>query len=192
MSARAGQRLLRVLNTNPNAGLPKALLSLSYPTPFASMVQKYSQAEQISPLLMYAFIRQESFFDPRALSGAGAFGLTQVLPSTARAVSQRIGAGAIDDNDMLLQADLNLRLGANYMSVQLNDFGDDIFVALAAYNAGPAAARRWIRASEDDADLYLETVEFTETQLYIEIVGENYAIYRYLYGGETIPTLPAD
>jgi soluble lytic murein transglycosylase-like protein/TolA-binding protein len=189
LSARAGQRLLRVLNTNPNQGLPKALMSLSYPAPFAASIQKYAQAEKISPLLMLAFIRQESFFDPSALSGAPAYGLTQLLVSTARSVSAKIGAGDITAGQ-LFQADLNLRLGASYMAGLLKDFDSQIFVAFAGYNAGSNAARRWAKDAGDDADLFLETVEFSETRLYVEIVAENYAIYRYLYGGSPIPELP--
>jgi soluble lytic murein transglycosylase len=191
LSARAGQRLLRVLDTNPNEGLPKALLSLSYPAPFAASVKKYADAEKISPLLMLAFIRQESFFDPSAQSGAPAYGLTQLLAATARSVAQKLGLGEVKADD-LFGADLNLRLGANYMAAQLKDFDNDIFVAFAAYNAGPDAARRWAKAAGDDADLFLETVEFSETRLYVENVAENYAIYRYLYGGQDLPSLPGD
>jgi soluble lytic murein transglycosylase len=190
LSARAGQRLLRVLNTNPNAGLPKALMSLSYPAPFAASLEKYASTERVSPLLLLAFIRQESFFDPGAASPV-AYGLTQLLPATASSVAGRAGlpAPAVED---LYRADLNLRLGANYMATQLKDFGDNIFVAFAAYNAGPNAARRWHSAAGDDADMYLETVEFRETRLYVEIVAENYAIYRYIYGGHKAPELPED
>jgi soluble lytic murein transglycosylase len=190
LSARAGQRLLRVLNTNPNAGLPKALLSLSYPAPFASSLEKYASAERVSPLLLLAFIRQESFFDPGAASPV-AYGLTQLLPATASSVAGRLGlpAPAVED---LYRADLNLRLGANYMATQLKEFDDNIFVAFAAYNAGPNAARRWHSAAGDDADMYLETVEFRETRLYVEIVAENYAIYRYLYSNQKVPELPED
>jgi soluble lytic murein transglycosylase len=191
MSARAGQRLLRVLNLNPNEGLPKALLSLSYPAAFPTNVQRYAQAERISPLLMLAFIRQESFFDPRAISPVGALGLTQVLPSTGRILAQELGVARFEP-DHLLQTELNIRFGASYMAARLREFDNNIFVALAAYNAGPNAARRWIAASSGDADLYVETVEFRETRMYIEIVAENYAIYRYLYGGSRVPDLPRD
>ena len=88
MSGRAGQRLLRTLNTNPRDGLPKPLLSLSYPAAFGPMVEEFADDEDVSPLLMLAFIRQESFFDPRAVSPAGALGLTQVLTSTGRIAVQ--------------------------------------------------------------------------------------------------------
>ena len=189
MSARAGQRLLRTLDTNPNAGLPKALLALSYPPAFGAFAQKYASAERISPLLMLAFVRQESFFDPRAESPAGALGLTQVLPKTGKSLADKMGVTGVDD-EALLEADLNLRLGARYMADQLKQFNNEIFVAFAAYNAGPNAAQRWRKTAGDDADLFLETIEFSESRLYVEIVSENYAIYRYLYAGESIPNLP--
>jgi soluble lytic murein transglycosylase len=189
MSARAGQRLLRTLNTNPNGGVPRALLSLSYPPAFGAGVTKYAQDERISPLLLLAFIRQESFFDPRAESPAGALGLTQVLPTTAKALADKLNAGTAD-RERLLQADLNLRLGARYMADQLARFDNEVFVAFAAYNAGPGGAQRWRKTSGDDADLFLEVIEFAETRLYVEIVAENYAMYRYIYAGEEAPNLP--
>ncbi len=189
MSGRAGQRLLRTLNTNPNQGLPKALSALSYPAAFGSFAQKYAQDEKISPLLLLAFVRQESFFDPRAESPAGALGLTQVLPDTAETVADKLGVKGTDDEDFL-EADLNLRVGADYMADQLNKFNNEIFVAFAAYNAGPNGAQSWRKISGDDADVFLETIEFSETRLYVELVSENYAIYRYLYGGENVPDLP--
>jgi soluble lytic murein transglycosylase len=190
MSARAGQRLMRVLNANPNEGLTKALLSLSYPAAFGPLVQRYAEAEGISPLLMLAFVRQESFFDPRAVSPVGALGLTQLLPESAQVAATALGISTAVPNEQLLHADLSLRLGARFMAEQLARFGGDVFVALAAYNGGPTSAQRWADAAGDDADLYLETVEFGETRLYIEIVAENYAIYRYLYAGEPEPNLP--
>ena len=189
MSARAGQRLLRVLNTNPSAGLPRPLLSLSYPAAFGPLVQKHAAEQKVSPLLMLAFIRQESFFDPRATSPAGAFGLTQVIPTTGDAIARTLGVSGYE-SDQLLHADLNLRFGAKYMADQLEKFKGELFVALAAYNAGPTAAARWRDASGNDADLFLETIEFHESSLYVEIVAENYAIYRYLYGGQPEPNLP--
>jgi soluble lytic murein transglycosylase len=189
MSARAGQRLLRVFDTNPNAGLPKPLLSLSYPAAFGPLVEKYAAEQKVSPLLMLAFIRQESFFDPRATSPAGAFGLTQVVPGTGEAIAKTLG---VDDfaAEQLLHADLNVRFGAKYMADQLEKFQGEIFVAFAAYNAGPTAAGRWRQDSGNDGDLFLETIEFHESRLYVEIVAENYAIYRYLYGGQPEPNLP--
>jgi soluble lytic murein transglycosylase len=94
--------------------------------------------------------------------------------------------------DQLYQADLNLRLGANYMAGLLKDFDSQIFVAFAGYNAGSGAAKRWLSESGNDADQFLEQVEFSETRLYVEIVAENYAIYRYIYAGEAAPDLPGD
>ncbi|MPZ47765.1 MAG: transglycosylase SLT domain-containing protein [Dehalococcoidia bacterium] len=189
MSARAGQRLLRILNLNPNQGLPKALLSLSYPPAFGLSAQRHATAVGVSPLLMLAFVRQESFFDPRAISPAGALGLTQVLPATGKALATKLGIAGVT-NDGLFQADLNLRLGARYMADQMAEFDDEIFVAFAAYNAGPNAATRWREASGADADVFLETIEFSESRLYVELVAENYAIYRYLYAGAPYPNLP--
>jgi soluble lytic murein transglycosylase len=153
------------------------------------LVEKHAEDEDVSPLLMLAFIRQESFFDPRATSPVGALGLTQVLPTTGEAIASTLGVNDYT-TEQLLHADLNLRFGAKYMADQLERFRGEMFVAFAAYNAGPTAASRWREASGSDADLFLETIEFHESRLYVEIVAENYAIYRYLYGGQAEPNLP--
>ena len=76
------------------------------------------------------------------------------------------------------------------MSDQVKSFDNEIFVAFAAYNAGPGPAKRWRQASGDDPDIYLESIEYSESRLYVQLVGENYAIYRYLYGGETTINWP--
>ncbi len=190
MSARAGQRLLRFLDLNPNEGLPKAILSLSYPPAFGASAALYANSENVSPLLLLALVRQESFFDPRAESPAGALGLSQVLPSTGRSIADDLNL--IDFSvDQLLHAELNLRFGAYYLAEQLSGFDDELYLAFAAYNAGPGAAIRWRDTpGASDGDIFLEAVEFIETQLYIRFVAENYAIYRYLYAGEPSPSLP--
>ena len=190
VSARAGQRLLRFLDLNPNEGLPKALLSLSYPPAFGREAKLYADSEDVSPLLLLALVRQESFFDPRAESPVGALGLSQVLPSTGQSIAGDLNLTDFS-SDQLLHAELNLRFGAYYLSEQLSSFDDEVYLAFAAYNAGPGAATRWRDTpGASDGDIFLEAVEFRETQLYIEFVAENYAIYRYLYGGEPVPSLP--
>jgi soluble lytic murein transglycosylase-like protein/TolA-binding protein len=191
MSARAGQRLLRTLNTRPAQGLPRAIMSLSYPAPYAASLQRAAGAQKVSPLLMLAVIRQESFFDPSAESGAGAVGLTQLLPVTARTLAPKVDITSFD-SDQLTEADVNLRIGAAYLAQQLKDFDGSILAAFSAYNAGPNATTTWYKAAKSDADEFVEQVEFAETRLYVRIVAENYAIYRYLYAGEKTPTLPSD
>jgi peptidoglycan lytic transglycosylase len=190
VSAGAGELLLIVLEAKPSEGLPKAIMSLAYPAAFGPLVQRYAEAEGISPLLLLAITRQESTFQPRAVSPANAVGLTQLLPETARIAATDLGMSLDAPEQQLLHADLNLRLGARHMAGLLQKVGGNVFVALAAYNAGGTAAERWAEAAGNDADLYLETVEFAETRHYIEVVAENYAIYRYIYGGEPEPNLP--
>ena len=189
MAGGAGERLLLALDAD-RSDLPKALMSLAYPAAFGPLVQRYAEAEGISPLLMLAFMRQESSFNPRARSPVGALGLTQLLPESAQQAASQLGIRSEVPAEQLLHADLNLRLGARFMATQLERFDDDIFVALAAYNGGPTAAERWREIAANDADLYLETVEFAETRYYIEVVSQNYAMYRYIYGGELEPNLP--
>jgi soluble lytic murein transglycosylase len=189
VSTRAGLRLLRALDGQSVEEMPKALLSLAYPAAFGPAVEKFAREHGVSPLLMLAFIRQESLFDPRAISPVGALGLTQVLPGTGEEIARELGVNDFA-SDQLLHAGLNLRFGAKYMADQVRRFDGEIFVAFAAYNAGPAAAARWRELSGSDADLFFEAIDYAETRHYVEIVSENYAIYRYLYGGAPKPNLP--
>ena len=189
LSARAGQRLLNALEVQINDGLPKPLLSLAYPAAFASRVARQARDHNVSPLLMLALIRQESFFDPRAVSPVGALGLSQVMPETGELIAKELGVDEFVP-DQLLHAATNLRFGAKYIAEQLKRFDGELFSALAAYNGGPGAAERWRESAGEDADLFFVMIDFHETRLYVELVAENYAIYRYLYGGEAQPNLP--
>lgn len=92
--------------------------------------------------LLRALVAVESGGRPEALSSKGARGLLQVIPATARAEAERLGLGALDDDD-LYQPAVNLRIGASYLARLLARYGGDEAFALAAYNAGPTAVRRW-------------------------------------------------
>ena len=115
--------------------------------------------------------------------------MTQVLPETGRDLAAKLGISGFEP-EALLHADLNLRLGAHYMAQSLSAVDNQIFVALAAYNAGATPSNRWAAAASGDADVFLEQIEFGETRYYVQVVTENYAIYRYLYGNEDVPSLP--
>jgi len=93
----------------------------------------------VSPLLLLALVRQESFYDAQAGSTAGALGLTQVIPSTGAAIATSLGVQAFAATD-LYRPTLSLRFGAKYLSDQLGNFGGDAYRALAAYNGGPGTA----------------------------------------------------
>jgi soluble lytic murein transglycosylase len=137
----------------------------------------------LDPFIVAALVRQESEFDPRAVSSARAYGLTQVLPSTGRDVSRRLGISGFQPA-RLFDPDLNLRLGTHYLKTLLNQFGGRWEPALASYNAGKSRADAWLRRREyrEPAE-FVESIPFTETRNYVQSVLRNADIYRRIYGG---------
>ena len=138
------------------------------------------------PPLVLATIRQESAFETDAVSRAGARGLMQLLPRTARAVARDLGVSQYRDDRLLNDPAFNLQLGRAFLARQIDDFGGSYVLALAAYNAGPGRARAWIRDFGDPRDPavdpldWIESVPFEETRNYIQRVLENLQVYRQL------------
>jgi len=184
LAARAAEPLVA-----EEADSPPALQALIYPARFAAQANAAAAIEQVSPFLLLALVRQESFFDESAVSFAGALGLTQVIPATAAEIAADLGIAGFKDGD-LLHPETSLRFGAHYLAAQIEGFGGNLHAALAAYNGGPGNAGRWAEASGSDPDLLLESIDFPETRLYVEVVLRNYALYRYTYGAADHLSLP--
>ncbi|MCB2100534.1 MAG: lytic transglycosylase domain-containing protein [Rhodobacterales bacterium] len=140
-----------------------------------------SQAVEV-PLVL-AVIRQESQFLPTARSPAGARGLMQVLPSTARRVAQTLGI-RYSKAKLTRDADYNMTLGQAYLGKLLDTFDGSYLLAIAAYNAGPSRAKRWIQENGDPRDTlvdavdWVEMIPFAETRNYVQRVLENLQVYR--------------
>ncbi len=133
----------------------------------------------IDASLLRAVARRESLFDPRARSSAGAIGLMQLLPRTARRV-----AGRAVSADELERPEVNVGLGARYLRTLLSRFGGRLVLAIAAYNAGPEAVERWLeRAGSRPGDEFVELIGYRETRRYVKAVLEAYRHYRALDGG---------
>ena len=133
--------------------------------------------------LTYAIIRQESQFEADAVSRAGARGLMQLMPATARSVAKSEGLGASPD-DKLFDPAFNIRLGRSYLASLVDDFGGSYVLAIASYNAGPGRAREWMRSFGDprspevDVVDWVEMIPFEETRTYVQRVMENLHVYR--------------
>ncbi len=168
---------------------PDDLQRLSYPAAFGDLTSAAASDEGISPLLLLSLVRQESFYDPDAGSGAGALGLTQVVPATGQSIADGLGVASFVAND-LFRPKTSLRFGANYLASQLKEFDGNAYQALAAYNGGPGTAANAIEASTADDDLFVANLEFDETNLYVRLVMQNYARYRQLFAGVDRPSLP--
>jgi soluble lytic murein transglycosylase len=188
LAARAATTLIAALP----AGVPEppaALLRIAYPAAYNDLVSDAAKRHDVSPALLLALVRQESYYDPDAGSGAGALGLTQVVPATGQAIATALGVDAFTPGD-LYRPKLSLDFGASYLADQLATFDGDPYHALAAYNGGPGTASNAIKSAGGDEDLFVEDLEFDETRRYVRLVMENHARYRQLYEGLDRPSLP--
>jgi soluble lytic murein transglycosylase len=166
------------LQQTGRSGLEESL----YPRPFASEFARSGAAAGVDPLLLVAMARQESLFDPRATSSAGAHGVLQLLPTTAAHV-----AGAPVSSDALDDPAQNIDLAARYLASLLARFDGRLVLAIAAYNAGPEAAERWrTRKPDGPGDEVVESISYRETREYVKAVLRNYRTYHLLYG-DTLP-----
>jgi soluble lytic murein transglycosylase len=160
---------------------------LFYPVFFEDVILAEAKKYDLDPTLLLALIRQESLFEPSAQSKAGARGLTQVMPATGEYIAERGGFDSFDPHQLWLPY-LNIEFGAWYLNQQLGIFDNNQFAALAAYNAGPANVLEWVNISEDvsgdvsgDVDIFVESIPFWESRLYIRNVYVNLATYRRIY-----------
>jgi soluble lytic murein transglycosylase len=157
---------------------------LWYPLDYAPVVSGNARLYHLDPALVAAVIYEESQFDPKARSGAGAIGLMQLLPDTARGIAVHTGGTKFDPATDLLDPDLNVRYGCWYLRHLRQKYGvykngDEL--ALAAYNAGQANVDRWIA---DTAAGGTVDIPFPETRDYVGDVERVQALYRRAYHSE--------
>ncbi|MCL5429445.1 MAG: tetratricopeptide repeat protein [Chloroflexi bacterium] len=148
---------------------------------YRDLVEKETAAEGLDPLFFYSMMRQESLFEGFVTSSAGARGLLQITPTTGQEAADLAGWPPDFTSDDLYRPVVSIRLGADYLAGRLNDFDGDLYVALAAYNAGPGPASYWAGLAKGDPDLYLEVVSYTETRNHIRSIYELFTIYSNLY-----------
>jgi soluble lytic murein transglycosylase-like protein/TolA-binding protein len=173
---KATDKLLSIATSKNVSQVPQVLRKLSHPLAYADLVKAESQRQGLGQMLLLAMIRQESGFDPLAHSPAQARGLTQITPDTAQYLAGALGWNHFEQTD-LDHPVMAMEFGAQYLADQLNSFGGNAFQALAAYNAGPQSVSQW--ATEDN-DLFIERIDYPETQEYIRQVYLNHAVYRSL------------
>lgn len=183
ISTRGAQRL-----SFQHADPPPGLMRYVYPLEFYDLAETEAAKYDFDPLVTLSMIRQESLYDPGAVSIAQAMGLTQVIPTTADDIAEQLGEEEFTYID-LFRPNVSIRFGAYYLGQQLSGFGGNLAVALAAYNGGPGNAGLWLDAAGGDTSLFVESIDFPETRSYVELVLENYALYRYAYGVTSVPVL---
>ncbi|HEY9898191.1 MAG TPA: transglycosylase SLT domain-containing protein [Pantanalinema sp.] len=152
---------------------------LSYPLGYYPLVKAAAEPQGIDPLLLTSLVKQESLFDPQARSWVGALGLSQLMPGTAEWVGKKVPGPVRKLTDPFW----NLKLGAYYLGWVQKRLSDQPVFAVAAYNAGPNAVKKWIDANgQEDVDVWVELIPFPETRHYVKKVFSNYWTYRALYG----------
>jgi soluble lytic murein transglycosylase len=154
---------------------------LFYPIFFADLIFAEAEKYEIDPALLLSIMRQESLFEQSAESIAGARGLMQVMPATGEYVAERSDFSDAFHPDQLWLPYLSVKFGAWYIGQQLALFEGNQFAALAAYNAGPGNVLEWIKTSAD-LDVFVESIPYRESRVYIRNIYINLAAYRRLYG----------
>ena len=150
-----------------------------YPRPYDRATRHAARTFSIPQEILYSVLRQESLYRSDAVSSAGAYGLLQLKPETARRMGQRIHKPLKSATD-LFEPDTNITLGAAELRGLLDRFDGQLPVALAAYNAGPAAAMRWLPRDDVDADVWIENIPYNETRAYVQRVLWHNVVFTWL------------
>ena len=183
----------RVITEPENQSQRNAVLALRqdprywqalYPVPYWSDIQRWSSAQSLNPVLVLGLMRQESRFTADIKSVVGAMGLMQLMPDTA----QTVAAGLKLKAYRLDNPSDNIRLGTSYLNETHETFQGNSMLAVASYNAGPGSVDGWLKKLDTrDADVFVETIPFDETQAYVKAVLGNYWNYLRLYSPQSQP-----
>lgn len=157
------------------------ILKKIYKTNYSEYVYKYSQENEIDPLLTFAIIKAESNFNRNIKSKSGAIGLMQLMESTAIEQAEEVNEEIIV-TESLYNPEINIKIGTKYYSKLIKKYNNNMLLALAAYNAGIGNVDNWIKQGiikEDGSDI--ENIPFKETNNYIRKIIRDYKIYQNLY-----------
>ena len=160
----------------------KRAISVRFPVLYRSEVAKAAVKNRIDPAWIFGVMRRESAYIRDIKSGAGAIGLMQLMPNTAKYVAKLQG----DKNwrGDLTDASTNINFGAFYLRHVMDKFDDHQVLATASYNAGPHRINKWLEDRSLDADIWIDTIPFTETRRYVRAVLAYAAIYEYHLTGK--------
>lgn len=143
-----------------------------FPKKYKAFIEKYSACYNLDTAIVYAIANVESDFDEKAVSSAGAMGVMQLMPATAEWIAGELGEEY--DEKMLFDAETNIWYGCFYLRYLLDKFGD-VWVVVAAYNAGEGVVREWIA---EDGSLNEDAIGYGETKRYVSKVRRCYRAYK--------------
>ncbi|MBN8612090.1 MAG: lytic transglycosylase domain-containing protein, partial [Deltaproteobacteria bacterium] len=183
----ARQRLASVL-VSPSDAQALALFRTAYPPAYIGLIEDAAGLEDVDPSLVRAVAREESSFDPDAVSVAHAYGLLQLIRPTAQRYARPLGLES--DPAALCTPSVNVRIGARYMGALRRRYDGHAAFIPAAYNAGEGNVDRWLRdRAEQPFDAWVEQIPFGETRGYTRRVLQSWIVYAFLDRGE-LPELP--
>ena len=178
LALRAIKRAIPNAGSIPVQSIPVAYWRILYPEPYWDTIKSESAKYNLDPYLVASLIRQESEFNPSAVSYANAWGLMQLLPSVGRQMARQVGMRDFRTYQ-LLDPETNIRLGTRYLRQMLDKFGGVKEYALAAYNAGDERVADWRTAGPySGMDEFVESIPFTQTRNYVEAIVRNEVIYK--------------
>jgi soluble lytic murein transglycosylase len=178
---RALNSVIEALSPAEVRGLPRDFWTTLYPQVFWPEVSQLAQAISLNPYLVLSIIRQESAFNPAAISSAGARGLMQLMPATAQEVLTKLKLPQ-EPVARLHDPQLSITLGTRYFAGLLQRYQGNMVLALAGYNAGPTRASRWREQwSGVPTDEFIERIPLDETRAYVKLILRNLMMYERLY-----------
>ncbi len=164
--------------SSDNLTASRSILKTLFPNPYIKEIKKH--VKNVDPLIFLSLIRQESAFDPKAISYVGARGLMQLMPATAKQVYRKISSRQLSNPKT------NLKIGIKYFNRLLKKYDGNLIYSLAAYNAGETALKRWRRTIFKDKSVLhtIESIPYFETRKYVQYIFRNIYFYKALYSNE--------
>jgi soluble lytic murein transglycosylase len=176
------QRRFREFVRHGGANIPPSFWQILFPLPYLDVIRAEAAKRNLDPYLVASVIRQESGFEPTTVSNAGAVGLMQIMPHEAADIAS---AGGIENvtREALFDPATNIAVGTAELSQKIARMNGNETLAIAAYNAGEEPVNRWLgRTPLDDVDVFIESIPYAETRLYVKTVTRNRHEYARIYG----------
>ncbi|MCB0393345.1 MAG: lytic transglycosylase domain-containing protein, partial [Bdellovibrionales bacterium] len=173
-------------------GIPvlRKIWEFTYPRAYQKSVETFASSFGIPKELVWSIMRTESHYRFDARSPVGALGLMQIMPYTGARIAKLLKMPGFE-TEHLLEPDMNVRLGARYLSRLSEKFDSNLPLIAAAYNAGPHRVDRWLKAfGHLDMDEFIEHIPYLQTREYVKKVTENFYIYKSIYSDSAKETKP--
>ncbi|MCU1348819.1 MAG: Soluble lytic murein transglycosylase and related regulatory protein, partial [Acidobacteria bacterium] len=177
------QRRFRNFVRHGGTNVPRRFWEILFPLNFWETYRAEAEKRGLDPYLLASITRQESGFEPTTVSNAGAVGLMQIMPAEAQSIAARANIGGVT-RESLFDPATNIAVGAAEYAQKLETMNGNPTLAIAAYNAGELAVGNWLAHTPvDDLDVFVESIPYAETRLYVKSVTRNRYEYRRIYEG---------